>query len=455
MMTQQKNYVSPGEFSISTTSSYDEEDSQQPLPHLPKSQLSVYNISLPSVADQHANIQTLYYENLAFLSDNYTPQSSPQQIYQLTPLRAGELMKKRQEIDEEHKKVKRKRREIGKRFLKNLKENYRQWWVVVIIILLIMGAFLGFVIYSVVPNTDSTEDVKFVPKIVKELNEDLQKLYKKNFPDLCGMAKKKSSATIGRIVGGNIVNPNSYPWVVLILSERAHSEGYKLCAGALLNNNFVLTAAHCYNNINNVSLYFGIHKYTEIHDKNSDIQARTAAIFERHPDYEALIEKNDIALVRLNKPVTYTNKISPICLPAPSEVHELETKPMIVSGWGYTTYNGKASVPLRQVIVRAQPIDICADRVGVRVNRSNQICAGDIVHQLDSCNGDSGSPLMVKMQRNVYFPKKDKVLPKHVWIQTGLVSFGDEFCQGYGIYTRIGSYLSWIIRTVNRLNEIK
>ena len=85
--------------------------------------------------------------------------------------------------------------------------------------------------------------------------------------------------------------------------------------------------------------------------------------------------------------------------------------------------------------------DIYAERGGVLTDR--QICAGGQPGK-DSCVGDSGSALM----RLVKQP--DHPFDQHHLI--GVVSFGPRLCgtKGVpGVYSRVNSYLDWILDTVN------
>ena len=88
--------------------------------------------------------------------------------------------------------------------------------------------------------------------------------------------------------------------------------------------------------------------------------------------------------------------------------------------------------------------EIYAKRGGVLT--SSQICAGGEAGK-DSCVGDSGSGLM----RDVKIPG----LPFWRSHLIGVVSFGPRFCgtKGVpGVYTRVNSYLDWILDTVSQID---
>ena len=63
-------------------------------------------------------------------------------------------------------------------------------------------------------------------------------------PDaVCGLGNEPSLIS-GRIVGGTEASPNEFPWQVYLLVDRFL--GYSICGGSLIDSQWVLTAAHCF-----------------------------------------------------------------------------------------------------------------------------------------------------------------------------------------------------------------
>ena len=52
-----------------------------------------------------------------------------------------------------------------------------------------------------------------------------------------------------------------------------------------------------------------------------------------HPDYDSSTSDNDIAMIRLSSPVTFTDYIRPVCLAASDSVFNSGTDSW-VTGWG-------------------------------------------------------------------------------------------------------------------------
>ena len=61
-----------------------------------------------------------------------------------------------------------------------------------------------------------------------------------------------------RIVGGNYAKRNSHPWLVRLDVELESNEHIR-CSGAIINDEWVLTAAHCCQEANEIMVYIGEH----------------------------------------------------------------------------------------------------------------------------------------------------------------------------------------------------
>lgn len=150
-------------------------------------------------------------------------------------------------------------------------------------------------------------------------------------------------------------------------------------------------------------------------------------------------QEHDIGLVRLERNIRYSDSIQPVCLPS---VVAPETKqkgqPYTVIGFGRTLKDlGPRSAVKQKLIVNYVEPGTCSTKYGnLKVSiASTQMCAGGKFSQ-DSCDGDSGGPLM-RFRDNA-------------WVQEGIVSFGYKCgLQGWpGVYTSVAAYDIWIKNNV-------
>ncbi|ODM87661.1 Proclotting enzyme [Orchesella cincta] len=236
-----------------------------------------------------------------------------------------------------------------------------------------------------------------------------------------------------KIIGGQEAVPHEFPWMVSLWGK----SGKHICGGALLDNEYVLTASHCISkytpqDVSKIKLYIGDHNIHSTSDGHHEVRSVSRIV--KHKRFSLQTFLNDIALLKLDRPVAFTDRIRPICLP--SGAKQIESDPqLLVAGWGQTTYKGASSSVLRKVTVPG----ISSDKCGTIYNgispagiTAEMVCAGG--NGVDSCIGDSGGPL-IQLVNNRYE-------------QVGIVSFGRE-CGTYpGVYTRIYSFLNWI--SVNR-----
>ncbi|KAF7652549.1 hypothetical protein LDENG_00095320 [Lucifuga dentata] len=125
-----------------------------------------------------------------------------------------------------------------------------------------------------------------------------------------------------KIVGGYECKPYSQPHQVSLNS------GYHFCGGSLVNENWVVSAAHCYKS--NTEVRLGEHniKVTEGHEQ---FIRSTRSI--RHPNYNFYTLENDVMLIKLSRPATLNQYVQPVALPTRCAAAGTMCK---VSGWGNT-----------------------------------------------------------------------------------------------------------------------
>lgn len=140
--------------------------------------------------------------------------------------------------------------------------------------------------------------------------------------------------------------------------------------------------------------------------------------------------KNDIALLRLDRRIQFGAKLQPVCLPfGGNNIPEPTPESLLtISGWGLTAEQNEVPAK-RSVTVSVWEKQRCRETFEVD---DTHICA--VLPGKNSCNGDSGGPLM-----NM-FKRRRMVLE-------GIVSFGTTDCSATdlpGVYTRVRSYGAWL-----------
>ena len=208
----------------------------------------------------------------------------------------------------------------------------------------------------------------------------------------CDCGKRKSRVST-RIIGGRPTRITKYPWQVQVVNLLG-----QVCGGTIIAREYVLTAGHCvYRNnkplkpklviiragnstlgwgkLKKVSRIFG-HGYKD----NCDLTGCTKL-------------KNDIAILKLTRPVKFGKSIQPVCLPSKGNEYPYPagTK-CIATGFGRTKTNGNLSKILREVELRT----LSKSKI-----KKYDLWSGFIYthnQKKGTCMGDSGGPLV--MERN-------------------------------------------------------
>ncbi|XP_059181177.1 chymotrypsin-like protease CTRL-1 [Centropristis striata] len=250
----------------------------------------------------------------------------------------------------------------------------------------------------------------------------------------CGMAPLNT-----RIGGGENATAGSWPWMVsmhyLFSGTRSH-----ICGGTLISDQWVLTAAHCImsNSTSAWTLYLGRETQSgpNVHEVN-----RTVSQIIVHSDYNKETTNNDIALMKLSSPVTFTDFIRTVCLASNSSQFHNST-PCWSTGWGEITKedNLPDSHPLQEVqnpVIGEKQCSCNYRPIGADIT-DKMICAGE--PNKGACRGDSGGPLQCKQ--------------KSSWIQAGVTSFGVPcaLADFPAVYARVSGFQTWIMDQVAGAN---
>ncbi|KAI9553933.1 hypothetical protein GHT06_019204 [Daphnia sinensis] len=250
----------------------------------------------------------------------------------------------------------------------------------------------------------------------------------------CGRGPKKTLSLDEqrRIVGGTTALRNSWPFIVALFSRGRH-----FCGGSLIDASHILTAAHCVahmssTDISRLEVALGMHTL-----KPYDTQALRKRVRRvvRHKGFDPVTLYNDVAILTLDSPVTFSDAISPVCLPPIGTTDQYVSKESTVVGWGALKEGGRQPESLQQVTVQIQSNAECKRNYGKDAPGGivdHMICAA--YPGRDSCSGDSGGPMVTQES------------PNSPWVQAGIVSWGIGCGKPPypGVYSRVTSFLEWI-----------
>jgi len=248
---------------------------------------------------------------------------------------------------------------------------------------------------------------------------------------------------------GQLLQVNIGAVASLSVAEEVALTQSSTCGASFLGDKWLLTAAHCVEDITIEQLKVNVGEYNL---GNGAVNAKTIRRIYMHPDYQLEGEfDNDIALIELVD--TVNNPAITLVNSSDTDQFAIQNSTVTVTGWGgregYEPGEGPTSnFPdvLHQVDLQLRTNDECKNILAqsytdtfigtFTVNdigiTDAMICAFTPGGGKGSCQGDSGSPLMINTNLG--------------WQQIGLVSWGAGCAaDGFpGVYTRTALFSDWV-----------
>ncbi|XP_054905442.1 acrosin [Poeciliopsis prolifica] len=247
----------------------------------------------------------------------------------------------------------------------------------------------------------------------------------------CGKRKLAAPPGASRIIGGRDATEGAWPWQASIQFLGTH-----FCGGTIVGSKWVVSAAHCYHRyIWHSSFLTVLVGVTSLSKPGPHFQRRGVKRVIVHEKYDFNTSNNDVALLVLKVPIVFTNYVQPCCFPT-SMNHQLSLNlsNCFITGWGSINYKGGAADMLQEAELEVIETDRCNQKHWYNGLITEQmLCAGTLSGGVDTCQGDSGSPLQCYSENdNRYY-------------LIGVTSFGENCGHPNrpGVYSKTSMYGRW------------
>lgn len=225
------------------------------------------------------------------------------------------------------------------------------------------------------------------------------------------------------IIGGDTADRGEFPYQVSVQHKGLFGQQH-ICGGSVINEIFILTAAHCITELSahSIVVVAGMTSLIDDISTKQEIRANTTVIHER---YNAVTKDNDIALIKLESSLTLNDYVKAVDLPVEGVSAGTSCN---MTGWGTLTETGDLSDILQKVIIPIVSRFVCRAVYGEAAITDDMICAGNLSGGTGACYGDRGGPLQCN------------------GLLQGVSSWAEGCAEASlpGVYTMVANYVEWI-----------
>lgn len=194
-----------------------------------------------------------------------------------------------------------------------------------------------------------------------------------------------------KILNGFAAERNQYPFYAFLIMKSA-TKNISWCGGSLISNQFVLTAAHCTQPAVKMSVHLGTWKVKQRNETGRHSEFVKKKNIYIHPHYDAQYLINDVSLIKLEQPITFTANIRSIQIQNTCQPNDNANVIAIGNGFYSSKYN--MAPVLQWIPMTTISIMECQNsHAFLRITGQKVICAKNMENRSIG-KGDSGSPLI-------------------------------------------------------------
>ncbi|XP_077494274.1 transmembrane protease serine 11D-like isoform X3 [Amblyomma americanum] len=247
-------------------------------------------------------------------------------------------------------------------------------------------------------------------------------------PKVCGQ-----TLPMARLLNGKLGQRDENPWMVFLAINFTEMS---YCSATLLTEVHLLTAASCvYRNRTYPDWIKAYYLSTE-RLKGDFLYVDKVRI---HTDYNSTTQRNDIAIITVQRPLVFTRYTKPICIPT-NHMNVTDMR-VTVAGWGRLNDNDPEQTSLYRGTMRGLHGEDCYSRFRYYgYDDLIMFCAAKDSTAL--CEGDTAAPAMVTGTDGLTY-------------LLGLASYGYSCGSSDvpSVFVRIEAFVPWLFHKLNRFTE--